>query len=96
MGKRGNGIVSIKNLFDVYRAKLRPPQSSVITTVLGVIQDLYDITLTKSELSYNTTTRTLVLRARGPIKSELLLHKEEILTHLKGRLGEKYAPTSII
>ncbi len=97
MRKRGDKpLTTIKGLFEVYKTRLRAPQGSVIAAAVEVIHDLQGLTVENRLLSYSPQSRILSIHARGPLKSEILLHKEEILAHLTGRLGAKSAPTQII
>ncbi len=86
----------IGDLFEVYRKRLRAPQKSVITVAKEIIHDLLGVSLDAKVFSYSPHTRTLSIRASGMVKSEIALRKEEILAHLKGRLGEKSAPTTLL
>ena len=90
---RGEGI---KRVADLYRKRLRAPQKTVIQSFCEVVGDVCSITLTPEMVSYTPASRTLVIKAPGQIKTELLFNKEEILVHLKGRLGPQNAPTNII
>jgi hypothetical protein len=97
MRKHGRGgIVKVGELFEVYLKRLRAPQGVVITSFQEILSDLLNTTVEKKHCSYNTTTRTLTIVAPGPLKSEILLKKKEILNHLKGRLGEGNAPKDLI
>jgi hypothetical protein len=86
----------LSDLFEVYRKRLRAPQGSVVDAAIEVIHDVIGVTLKKSEVTYTPRTRTLTLRTSGMVKSEVHLKKEEILAHLKGRLGPSNAPESIL
>lgn len=86
----------IGDLFEVYRKRLRAPQGSVIQTVIEVIHDLLNIDVPKESFSYTPHSRMLRINAHGPLKSEIFLHREEILEHLKGRLGPQDAPKTIL
>lgn len=93
---RGEGIKHITNLFDSYRKRLVAPKRSVIEAFVEVVADLYGFTVMPEEVLYTPASRTLSLRTAGPLKTEILFRKEEILTHLMGRLGQKSAPSDII
>lgn len=93
---RGNGIKKIGDLFETYRKRLRAPQKTVIDTFVEVVRDVCQMTIKDKDIAYSPASRTLVIRASGPLKTEVLLHKGELLTHLKGRLGTASAPTDII
>ncbi len=93
---RGEGIKKLNSLFDKYKHTLKAPQGSVITAFIEVVYDVLGITIKKEAIRYSTSSRTLVVQGGGPLKSEITLNKEEILTHLKGRLGEQSAPKEIL
>jgi hypothetical protein len=86
----------ISALFEVYKKRLRAPQGSVVAASIEVIEDLLGITVQPTWCEYSPHTRILRINAKGPIKSEIFLQKEEILNHLRGRLGAKSAPTQIL
>jgi hypothetical protein len=86
----------IGDLFEVYKKRLRAPEGSVTTAVSEVVHDLLGVTLDKKNLTYSPQTKILTIKASGMVKTEIMLRKEEILTHLKGRLGPKSAPSTIL
>jgi len=89
-------IKKLSSLFEKYKDKLIPPEATVINTFIEVIFDLYGFKLDKSNVRYNTTTKTLSLSANGLIRTEIKLKETEVLTHLMGRLGKNNAPTRIV
>ncbi len=97
MRKRGEGPpIKISSLFEVYKKRLRAPQGTVVSGCVEVVKDLLGITLEARSCEYSPQTRILHIKAHGPMKTEIFLHKEEILTHLRGRLGDKSSPTQIL
>jgi hypothetical protein len=97
MRKTGRGeIVKIGALFETYKKRFKAPQGSVIAAFHEVVDDVLHIPMRTSWSTYTPTTRTLTLSAPGPIKTEILLRKQDILLHLKGRLGERSTPLHII
>jgi hypothetical protein len=96
MRKQGGAPVKISNLFEVYKKRLRAPQKSVVAAATEVVEDVLGIILKENVCEYSPSSRILRINASGPLKSEIFLHKEEILTHLKGRLGDTSAPTQIL
>lgn len=94
--KDTKGPKKISALFDVYRKRLKAPQASVVHALCEVVQDLLGITLEEQRVEHDPRTRITRLNIRGAQKSEILLHKEEILTHIKGRVGSQNAPTTLI
>lgn len=97
MRKKGRGgIVKVGSLFDVYKIRLKAPQKTVIKEFEEVIYDLFKMHVPLTKCTYSPHTKTLSIAVSGPLKSEVQLRKAEILAHLKGRLGEKSAPTDIV
>ncbi len=97
MRKAGSGgIVKISDLFKVYADRLRAPQKTVVSTFIEVIEDLFHIQIRAEQCNYSVATKTLTVHTFGPLKSEIIVHKKEILAHLKGRLGEKSTPKEIL
>jgi hypothetical protein len=94
--RREGPPIKISNLFEVYKKRFRAPQGSVVTASVEVVHDLLGITLEARSCEYSPQSRILHIKAHGPMKTEIFLHKEEILAHLKGRLGEKSSPTQIL
>ena len=94
--KRGEGIVKVSDLFQKYRDTLTAPQKTVTKTFVDVVEDLFGAKITTEQCSYSVASRTLVLRISGPLKSEILMQKDEVLAHMRGRLGEKNCPQSIL
>jgi hypothetical protein len=93
----GNGVPKkISDLFEVYRKRLRAPQGSVIDAATEVISDVLGVPMKREYLAYDPKSRILRVNASGPLKSEVSLRREEILNHLKGRLGTKSAPLTIL
>lgn len=93
---RGEGIKKINNLFEKYKKSLRAPQATVVKEFQGVVYELFGSEVGKHQCSYTPHSRTLVLTIGGPLKTEILLRKKEILTRLKEELGEKSSPKQIL
>jgi len=96
MPKERGGIKKVGDLFDKYRKNLIAPEASVISVFVEVVDDLFGIRVPKERVRYKTNTKVISLTGRGPLKSEIQLHKKEILIHLKGRLGGKNTPSNIL
>lgn len=95
--RKGRGeIKKIGELFEKYQRSLIAPQKTVIKTFIEVVYEVLEFEVAYDSVSYTPHTKTLSLRSKGPLKSEVMLHKDEILTHMKGRLGPKNAPTTIL
>jgi hypothetical protein len=97
MRSHGRGeITKISKLFEAYATRFKAPEKTVIKAFVEVVQDLFGFTLKDSYCAYTPSSKILRLLAPGPLKTEILIKKKEILTHLKGRLGEKSAPKEIL
>jgi predicted DNA-binding protein YlxM (UPF0122 family) len=96
MRKPRGEITKLSTLFEKYKKVLKAPQGSVIEAFCELTLELYNLTIAKNSVSYNVHTRVLHLRVAGTLKNEVHIHKKEILTHLKGRLGEHNAPKDIL
>lgn len=92
---RGEGIQKLSSYFEHYRKKLIAPQRTIIQTFIEVVEDLYGWQVDETVVAYDSHSKTLTVRG-GPLKTEVQLHKVEILNHLKGRLGEKNSPKTIL
>lgn len=90
--KRGGEIKKVGDLFDKYKQILKAPQGVVIGAFIEVVSDLVGIEIPKEHISYSVHSKTLTMRISGPLKTEILLKKKEILTHMKGRIGEQSVP----
>ena len=93
---RGEGINKIKDLFFVYTQRLQAPQRTVIQSFCEVVEELLGVPLETNTCRYAPHTRTITCTLPGPIKTEILLRKKEILTHITGRLGVQNAPKDIL
>lgn len=96
MGKGEANLKAISDLFARHRNNLVAPEASVINAFVEVVGDLLNIKLKKNMVRYQPSSRTLYLTKNGPIKSEIQLRRDDILNHLKGRLGPKNAPKTIL
>jgi hypothetical protein len=96
MRKARGEITKLSTLFDKYKKILKAPQGTVIESFIEVVEELVGIKIEKSRVTYKVHSRVLAVNAQGPLKNEIRLRKEEILAHLKGRLGEQSAPVEIL
>ena len=92
---RGNGTKKLGDLFSKYQ-NLKAPQGHIVEVFCEVTTDLLGVSISTTDVTYTTFNRTLSLKTKSALKSEVLLHKQEILTHLKGRLGPKNCPQEIL
>jgi hypothetical protein len=95
MRKARGEITKISSLFEKYKKTLKAPQGVVISEFCTLVEELVQVPLSKDRVSYTVHSGIISVRAQGPLKSEIIVRKKEILTHLKGRLGE-HAPKDII
>lgn len=96
MRRSGNGGKALGDLLQAVQSRFKAPEGAVIEVVVEVVADITTIPLSKEMVSYTPHNRTLYIKARGPIRSEILQHKEEILRHCTGRLGIRSAPQKIV
>ena len=95
--RKGRGeIKKVGDLFEKYKKTLKAPQGTVIEAFREVLSELLSIEISKDKVKYSPATKTLSVTQGGPLRSEIRLHQEEILAHMKGRLGEKSAPNKIL
>ncbi len=94
--KRGQGIVHVSDLFKKYTQTLRAPQGIVITAFIVAVEEVCGATLTKNHCTYNPSTYTLSVHASGMLKTEITLHKKDILRVMKDTIGEKSLPKNIL
>ncbi len=93
---RGKGITKVSDLFSKYKQLLKAPQGSVITAFIEVVDEMFHISVQKSQYSYSLQTKTLSIRVSGMIKSEITLQKKKILSRMAEKLGEKSTPKEIL
>lgn len=95
--RKGRGEVKkVGDLFEKYRRTLIAPQKTVVAAFVEVVEEVLGIRVRPEAVRYTPSSRTLFVTAGGPLKSEIKLHADEIVAHLKGRLGEKNAPETIL
>ena len=94
--QRGGDVVKVGDLFDKYKRILKAPQGVTITAFIEVVNDLIGVEIPKERISYSIHNKTLTLRIPGPLKTEILLHKKEILIHMQGRIGRQSVPKVIL
>lgn len=94
--RKKEGVVHITNLFEKYKKTLRAPQKSVIDAFKKAAEEVVGVELKTHHTSYSPHTKTLSLSVSGPVKTEILLRKKEILTHIEKNLGRKNTPTTIL
>lgn len=96
MRKSRGEITKLSTLFEKYKKILKAPQGSVVSSFCELVFELMTIEIEKTSVTYNVHTRVLHLKVSGPLKSEIKIRKNELLSHLKGRLGEQNAPKEIL
>lgn len=93
--KRRGELIKVGSLFDKYKNLLQPPQQTVVSEVIEVIDDICGVRISKQYISYTVTNNTVSVTAPSILKQEIIRRESEILTHLRGRLGNK-APKKIL
>lgn len=86
----------VGDLFEKYRKNLKAPQGSVETAAIEVVKEITNFTLTREQVSYTVSTRTLHLNAPSLLKSEIKFHHQKILDGLRKKLGEQSCPLIIL
>ena len=93
---RGGDIKKIADLFNVYKKRLRPPERTVVEAFQEAVAECTSFEVDSKHVSYNPHSRTVIVGAPGPVRSEIFLQKDEILSQLSKRLGAQNAPKHII
>jgi cell division protein FtsI/penicillin-binding protein 2 len=98
MKRKGSSgeMTALDALLHRYRTVLKAPEKTVVAALVDVIKDLYGFDVEPKVFRYKPETRVVTIHASGVLKSEIMLHKREILTHLKGRLGVEKSPKDIL
>lgn len=94
--KKPSGPKSLSTLFEKYKKTLRAPEATVVNTFIEVVDEVLEITLQPTQLQFSPHNKQLIIKVGGPLKSEIMLHKKELLAHMTGRLGTSSAPKEII
>lgn len=94
--KRGQGVVHVSDLFQKYIQVLRAPQGTVIHAFIEAVEAVCGVLLLKTHCTYIVSSRTITYKGSGMIKSEILLHKKEILNRMQENIGEKNIPLEIL
>ncbi len=93
---RGKGIVKVSNLFEKYKKILKAPQGSIISAFISAVYEVLGIRITNEQCTYTVHTKIIKTHLSGIIKSEINLHKEQILSKMAEELGKKNTPTEIL
>ena len=94
--KKTTGPKHLSALFEKYKKTLRAPEATVINTFVEIVEEVLQFTVATGQVQYSPGTKVLVIKVGGPLKSEILLHKKELLAHLEGRLGSGSTPKNIL
>jgi hypothetical protein len=86
----------VGSLFARYQKILVPPQASVEKRFVEIVCEITPLTITKNQVAYSVSSRTISLTAPSVIKSELQHHKTAILEKLASEMGVKNAPKVIL
>ncbi len=93
---RGGEVKKLSDLFEKYKKTLIAPEATVVNAFIEVVDDLLGFKIPKEKIKYQPGSKTLSILSGGALRSEIKMREKEILTHLKGRLGEKGAPKVIL
>ncbi|MEM9336753.1 MAG: hypothetical protein AAGA35_02785 [Patescibacteria group bacterium] len=93
---RSRELKKVSDLFDKYKQILIPPQKTVEKAFTEVVEEVLEITIDQKLVSYTPSTNTIGLTVPSVIKQEIKLHQQEVLTHVVGRLGDRYKNLSIL
>lgn len=93
--RRGQTHQSLGALLDRYRTTLRAPQKTVVNEVVKAYSTL-GITCDERFVSYNKNTKTISLGVSGPLKTEMLLRKGQVLALLVSTLRKDDIPSEIL
>ncbi len=96
MFKRRGELTKVSDLFAKYKDNIKAPQKTVVEATVEIVNEVAGIQLDSTKCQYNVSTRTLATNAPAIVKQEILRQHDDIIAHLKGRLGEKSAPLRII
>lgn len=94
--ERGRETKTIGSLLDKYKKSLRAPQKTVVKSAISAIAEITGVSVDQRMISYNVHSRTLSVHAGGPLKTEILLAKQEVLARCVADLGVKNAPEHIV
>ena len=92
---RKSGVQSLSGLLARYKT-LRAPQGAVLEVFIQSVSEVCGFVLEKKHLTYKPGSKTIGLCFAGPKKTEIFLHKEEILRVCRKGLGETSAPKAIL
>ena len=96
MKKERGEIKRVGDLFEKYKRTLIAPERTVVNVFCEVVEESLGYRIDPKSVKYTPHTRTLALIGKGMVRSEVQMHHDEILAHMKGRLGEKNAPTTLL
>lgn len=87
--------LDIRGILEAYKHRLRAPQKTVIAEIVRAY-NATGLSVSERDLSYTPSTRTVTIRAMGPLKIEMLLRKVQVLREACTTLNEKDIPLDII
>lgn len=93
---RSRELKKASDLFEKYKTILKPPQATVEKECAAVIEEVVGITVSADKLSYTPSNKTLALKVPSVLKQEIMLHKEEVVLHTIGRVGDHLKGLTII
>lgn len=96
MKKKRGELKKVSDLFQKYKTTLQAPEKTVIVAFIEVVDDVLGVQLSPERVRYNPLTKTLSITGKAALKSEIQFNRVDIINHLKGRLGPKNAPETIL
>lgn len=95
-GQSSSAMSHISDFFAVYKKRLRPPQKTVEKAAALVITSVTGITVNDTTVSFNPSTRVLMLNLPSVIKTEIFLQRTAVLRQLQTELGADQAPLTLL
>ncbi len=80
------------DLFEKYKNRFKPPQSTVEKACVEVIKEVTGFEIVPAQVVYTVSTKTVSIQVPSLLKTELRLQQEKILKGLEARLGKGEAP----
>lgn len=91
---RGKELLTVGALLERFK-NLRPPQGAVTEVFCKAAEAVCGVPVPKRAVRYTVATRTIGVIAAGPLKSEIILKRGEILAACTRELGV-HAPREIV
>jgi hypothetical protein len=83
------------NLLSRYKNIFKPPQASVEKEFIVAVETVCGIKLLPHQVEYRVASKTISIKAPSLLRSELLLHRGDVLKEVENRIGAS-APKTIL